>query len=294
MTTPTTRLPDPQTSRAVLVGVAAYSDLEQLPAVQNNIATLRRVMTDPGLWGLPDEHCLALLNPSSPEEVLDAVHTAASTATDTLLFYFAGHGLLDNRFELHLAMPKATKEQLYRAVRYDDIRREIVTTAGACSSKVMILDCCYSGRALQGGMGGTVELADQARVDGTYLMTATAETKLALAPIDEHYTAFTGALVDKLLYGLPDGPDLLDMETLFHHVRADMQSRHYPMPQQRARNDGKAIVLVRNRRGRGRTMTATPPSDVRELPQPPAGLEAIMRRRPADLYAEVQALRANG
>jgi hypothetical protein len=38
-----------------------------------------------------------------------------------------------------------------------------------------------------------------ASVDGTYLMTASAETSLALALPGEDYTAFTGALVDKLV-----------------------------------------------------------------------------------------------
>jgi hypothetical protein len=278
----------------VLVGVSGYSHLEQLPAVDNNITTLRRVLTDTDLWGLADEHCVALLNPVSVDEVLDAVHQAASEASDALVFYFAGHGLLDNRSDLYLALPGAAEDRLHRSVRYDDIRREIVDTARACYGKVALLDCCFSGRALQGGMSGSVDLADHARVDGTYLMTATAETKKALAPPGEDYTAFTGALVDKLEHGVPDGDDLLDMETLFYHVRSDLQARHFPVPQQRTRNDGQAIALVRNRRGAGRRKPGVPAeAEVRVLPRPPAGLEDLLRRRPADMYAEVQALRAD-
>ncbi|MDT7797163.1 MAG: hypothetical protein QOI78_596, partial [Actinomycetota bacterium] len=207
---------------------------------------------------------------------------------------FAGHGLLDNRSDLYLALPGAAEDRLHRSVRYDDIRREIVDTARACYGKVALLDCCFSGRALQGGMSGSVDLADHARVDGTYLMTATAETKKALAPPGETYTAFTGALVDKLEHGVPDGDDLLDMETLFYHVRSDLQARHFPVPQQRTRNDGQAIALVRNRHGVGRrTPAVSAEAVVRVLPQPPAGLAALLRRRPADMYAEVEALRAD-
>ncbi|GAB3430954.1 caspase, EACC1-associated type [Actinophytocola sediminis] len=294
MSAPRSGLPHPEASRAVLVGVSEYRSLEQLPAVGNNLATLRQVITDVDLWGLPDEHCTVLLNPTAFEEVMDAVHTAASAASDALLFYFAGHGLLDDRSDLFLALPESDQDRLYRAVRYDDIRREVVSTARACYGKVVILDCCYSGRALQGGMSGPVDLADHARVDGTYLMTASAETSLALAPVGEDYTAFTGALVDKLAHGVPDGPDLLDMETLFYHVRADLQARRFPVPQQRTRNDGKAIALVRNRRGSGRRTEEAADVPTRELPRPPVGLEPLLRRRPADMYAEVRALRANG
>ena len=273
----------------MLVGVSDYTSLEPLPAVANNVTTLHRVITDPDLWGLPAEHCVTLLNPSSVDEVLDAVHSAASAASDALVFYFAGHGLLDDRSELYLALPGSNKERLYRAVRYDDVRREVVGTARACYGKVVLLDCCYSGRALQGGMSGSVELADHARVDGTYVMTASAETSVALAPPGEEYTAFTGALVDKLLHGLPDGPDLLDMETLFYHVRADLQARHCPVPQQRARNDGKAIALARNRRRRAAARSVDVP--VRVLPEPPPGYEGLLRWRPAELDNKVWALR---
>ncbi|OXM47930.1 caspase family protein [Amycolatopsis alba] len=290
-----TGLPDPRKSRAVLVGVSEYATLEELPGVANNIATLHGAMTDPELWGLPEEHCVSLLNPESADEVMEAVHRAASEATDALLFYYAGHGLLDNRFELYLAMPGSDNERLYRSVRYDDIRREVVGTALSCYGKVVLLDCCYSGRALQGGMGGSVDdLADQARVDGTYVMTATAETRKALAPPGEHYTAFTGALVDKLTRGLPGGPELLDMETLFHHMKADLQARHFPVPQQRSRNDGSAIALVRNRWNAGRKTVERPAVTPRSLPRPPAGFEPFLRRRPGDVYAEVQTLRAHG
>ncbi|MFC3455529.1 caspase, EACC1-associated type [Amycolatopsis speibonae] len=293
MTAPRAGLPDPRKSRAVLVGVSEYATLEELPGVANNIEALNRAMTDPELWGLPEEHCVALLNPESPDEVMEAVHQAASEATDALLFYYAGHGLLDNRFELYLAMPGSDNERLYRSVRYDDIRREVVGTALSCYGKVVLLDCCYSGRAL-GGMGGSVDdLADQARVDGTYVMTATAETRKALAPPGERYTAFTGTLVDKLTRGLPDGPELLDMETLFHHMKADLQARHFPVPQQRSRNDGAAITLVRNRWSAGRTTVERSTPSARVLPQPPAGFEAFLRRRPSDVYAEVQTLRAH-
>lgn len=268
--------------------------LERLPAVDRNLVALRQVMTNPDLWGLPEAHCVTLLNPGSIDEVLDAVHSAATAAEDALLFYFAGHGLLDDKSDLYLALPDSDSSRIYRAVRYDDIRREVVGTARACYGKVVILDCCYSGRALLGGMSGQIEMADHARVDGTYLMTASAETSVALAPPGEDYTAFTGALVDKLLHGLPDGPDLLDMETLFYHVRADLLSRNFPIPQQRTRNDGKAIALARNRRGRGRKGTQEKvKSLVRDLPEPPVGFENMMRRPPLEMDRQIQALRTS-
>lgn len=279
MTLPLAVLPDPAASRAVLIGVTTYEheSMDPLPAVANNVATLSALFTDPDVWGLAPEHCMTLLNPESAGEVLDAVNRAASEAQEALVVYYAGHGLLDDRSELYLAMSDTDKSRIFRGVRYDDVRREVVGTALKCHSKVVILDCCFSGRALLGGMSGQGEVANHASIDGTYLMTASAETRMAMAPIGEEYTAFTGALVENLAEGLADGPDLLDLETLFFHVRARMLERNFPVPQQRTRNDGRAIAIARNRR---RSAPATRRRAIsRSLPVIPEGYENVYRPR---------------
>ncbi|MGW2960783.1 caspase family protein [Streptomyces sp. NPDC001220] len=240
-------LPDPATSRAVLVGVADYAVLPDLPSVTNNIDRLAQVLGDPDLWGLGSpEQCTVLLNPSSPEMVLDAVHDAAAEAEDAFVVYFAGHGLVSAGGELYLALPTAHAKRLYRAVAYEDLRQQLVDTCTA-TRKVVILDCCYSGRALVGHMGPAVDVANHALIEGTYLMTASAETKLAWAPEGETYTAFTGELLKALEFGVPGASDPLEMEALFWHVRRELEAKSRPLPQQRARNAGHVIALVRNR-----------------------------------------------
>jgi len=88
-------LPDPRESRAVLVGTARYRSLPHLPAVEANLKRLSTLFTAPDLWGLPADNCKVLLDPENPVDVLRAVHEAAKTARDTLVVYYAGHGLRD-------------------------------------------------------------------------------------------------------------------------------------------------------------------------------------------------------
>ncbi len=281
-------LSDPERSRAVLVGSHSYRDLEPLPAVANNLERLKALFTSPDLWGLPQDNCRVVANPAGPADVLDVIHEAASEASDTLLIYYAGHGLVDPYTDdLYLALPESSQARLYNAVRFEDLRREMVNVALA-ASKVVILDCCYSGRAMLGGMSGSMEMADQARIEGTYLMTASAETVKAQAPVGEEFTAFTNELVTALDQGLPDGPDLLNVETLYWHVRKELVAKRRPTPQQRAGNDGGMIVLARNRRGvrsAGRSDPARPP-----LPEPPSGSERLMRRPPREIAGEAERL----
>ena len=288
------RLPDPETSRAVLIGASTYKELEQLPAITRNLEILQTLFTSPDLWGLPARNCKLIPNPRSPAEVLDAIHRAASEAGDTLLVYYAGHGLLDpDTDDLYLALTDSTSDRLYTAVRYEDLRREMIGIANA-AAKVVLLDCCYSGRAMLGGMSGPTEMADQARIEGTYLMTASADTVKAQAPIGEEFTAFTGEIVTALGIGLPDGPDFLNVETLYWHVRAQLAAKRRPIPQQRAGNDGGMIVLARNRRGVRPAAHVAATAVRRALPEPPAGYQQIIRRPPREILEQLSALAESG
>ncbi|MET8836967.1 caspase family protein [Micromonospora sp. NPDC004540] len=285
-------LPDPMASRAVLIGAASYDALAALPSVQNNLDSLRGLLCDTGVWGLPAANCTVLQDPGSVGEVLEAIDSAAEAAEDTLVVYYAGHGLTEpNTFNLFLGLPAADLNRLHRAVRYDDVRR--IVTRSRCLSKVVLLDCCFSGQAMVGGMSGTGEIADRVRVDGTYLMTASAETATALAPVDENLTAFTGELVALLNRGLEDGPELLDLDTIYWHVRNELASKGRPIPQQRARNDGRTIVLGRNRWGAHRA-DLTDRTPRLSLPQPPEDLAHAVGLRPRALLSAVADLRDTG
>nr|WP_239068071.1 caspase family protein [Actinomadura bangladeshensis] len=240
-------MPDAKGSRAVLIGVHRYDTLDDLPAVEQNLTGLRDVFTDPALWGLAERNCLLVRQPASARTILDTLRKAATEATDALIVYFAGHGLTDPYTdELCLALPDTDPAHSYTALRYEDVRRVVMHAGGGAHRKVVVLDCCYSGRALVGGMSATEQVADQAVVDGTYLLTASAETRKALAPPGEPYTAFTGELIHTLAEGVPGGPALLDMETVYRRLHVRLTARSRPVPQQRNRNAGGSIALVRN------------------------------------------------
>ena len=285
-------LPDPQYSRAVLIGTSEYESLPQLEAVTANVEHLRTLFSTEDLWGLPPENCTVLLNSEQPGEVLAAVREAAEAARDTLVVYFAGHGLRSpDNDELYLALRTTVKDRMFTALRYDDLRRELLHAAGDVASKVVLLDCCYSGVAMRDTMSASDDVAERARIEGTYLMTASASTVLALAPKGEQHTAFTGEIIDAISTGIPDGPDLLNMEKLFWHIRGRLQSKGLPIPQQRAGNNGGMISLVRNRRG---TVTE-PGSAPRRLRTAavPDGLGFALSAPPQDLVGVLDTLTAD-
>lgn len=243
-----TVLSDPARSQAVLIGVHSYAHLDDLPAVAGNLEGLRQVLTDPAVWGLPGRACTVIAQPDKTGQVLDLVQEKAAAADDTLLIYYAGHGQTDPYSdELYLGMPSSRRERTHHSLRYEDLRRIVLEAPSPRT--VVILDCCYSGRALVGGMSAGERIADSATVRGSYLLTATSETRVALAPPGEPHTAFTGELIRTLSEGIPGGPELIEMSTLFGRLRVSLEGRSLPVPQQRNRDTAGHIAIARNRWG---------------------------------------------
>ncbi|MDD1064237.1 caspase family protein [Streptomyces cocklensis] len=224
--------------------MSRYAFLEPLPAVANNLPALASLLTAANAWGLPEGHCTIISEPQSGQEVADVLWQQAQEATDTLLFYFGGHGLIDSRGELLLGLASSRHGRSHTGISYQWLREAM--GEGRSQRYVVILDCCFSGRAL-GLMGTTNDLVDSAQIDGSYLLAAAGENALALAPPGETYTAFTGELLACLTSGIPGGPAELDLETVYRHLREQLAAKARPAPHKRDRNTAGALVLARNR-----------------------------------------------
>jgi putative AlgH/UPF0301 family transcriptional regulator len=277
------RLADPAASRVVLVGGARYTHLRALPTVANNVDELAAIFTDPELWGLPAGNCTVVRDPQSPQDIDTALAVAAGSVRPDglLLFYFAGHGLIDPLTgALHLAVTGTNRNMVHStATPFEWVRRWFLNApAGA---RVVILDCCYSGRATE-GMGEPAAIADEVEIDRTCVLVAAPANRTALAPPGERFTAFTGVLIDVMRAGLPGGPALLDMDTLYRRAEQTQHARNRPLPQLRARNGGERIPLVRN-------LAAVAGAGDEET-GPPAPPPRIPLPRPGDVFTPTDEL----
>ncbi|MFE9309648.1 caspase domain-containing protein [Streptomyces sp. NPDC006706] len=233
-------------SRFVISGCHQYDNLEDLPAVRNNLTKLMEVLSDPEIGGIEPDACTIVSQPSNPGILLDAIYDAAEECTGTLLFYYAGHGLTSfQNGDLSLATPGTSATRPHTSVRFDDVRAAVLSARKA-PRKVVVLDCCFSGRAMAGSMSDPADLAATSEIAGTYILTAAAETKTALAPPGEAYTAFTGELLRLLLEGLPGAPEYLSLDLVYANLRDRLAAQSRPIPQQRNRNEGARIALARN------------------------------------------------
>ena len=238
---------DPARSACVLIGVDAYTELDRLPGVTKNLAELKAVLTDKRIWGVPEDRVRVVPNPRTAAELVDPVREMAKRAEDALLVYYSGHGLIDpDEDQLYLTLTGTVRREPDTAVPFRWVRRAI-KDHGSARCRAVILDCCYSGKALEQMADGTLDVpVGMQDVQGSYFMTSTAQNRRALAAGREGRTVFTGTLVDVLRGGVPAGPQALSLGDCFMEVRARLRAADKPVPEQQDRNGVGLRPFVRN------------------------------------------------
>lgn len=249
------RLPDPDTSRALLLGCGTYTDpsLPALPSVRGNLTGMKEALTSPGGTGLTDGHCVVLNEAEhTPAGIGGHLTALAGEAEDMLLVYYAGHGLIGPNDELFLALPDTRGDRDLVSWTALPFRLVSEALAGArARNRIIILDCCFSGLAI-GAMSGTeagVESAVslQLKVAGTCTLASSPANRTSSAPPGEQYTAYTGELLSLLSDGAPGQPELLTLTAIHDHLARALPARGLPAPAQRNTETIGQLALARNK-----------------------------------------------
>lgn len=242
-------------TRVVLIGTTTCPfDADMLPPVphaERNIDYLARLLTDPDICGLDDSCIIRVLDRDNASEITDMVARAAREATDTLIVYYVGHGLYgDADTPLYLAARNTTEDgKAYNGVSITLVKKAL--RSSRARKRILILDCCYSGKAIDGTLAATgPEAAVDPAIDieGTFGIAAVPANAKALAPPDEKLTRFTGALVDVLERGLDVDRKVLTLEDVFAEVERKIgRKADAPLPKRINWDGGQGFRIARNR-----------------------------------------------
>jgi hypothetical protein len=244
------RFPDPERSRVVLIGTSKYEDRENLPdllEVERSVTDMATTLTDPADGVVPESNCVVLSDQGDLRLIGRKLRAAASQAEDLLLVYYAGHGLVSGRrHDLYLALPDSEwADPTFNSLKYDDLRSAILNSQA--TTKVIILDCCFSGRAVTEAQAGSSEISGQIEIDGSYVLTAAHRDQVALIVPGEEHTAFTGRLLRLLREGVIGGPEFLTVDDLYKQLLIIMKADGLSQPQKRDTGTSGLLALACNR-----------------------------------------------
>jgi molecular chaperone DnaK len=241
------RRPDGATSRVVLIGTANYSSdasLPDLPAVLNNLTDIVSELNRPAHGWFAPQSCEVIRDPGTASDLGRRLNRLAPQAEDLLLVYYAGHGLLDSRGNLYLGLTGTQRDLLrYTAMPYDGVKEAIMDSPAR--NRVVILDCCFSGRAID-VMAPDSVVTEQTQITGSFTLTATASGVTALAPRGERNTAFTGELLRLLREGDPRAPEQLTLDHVYRSLYRGLKSRGLPEPRRQGTDTVEDLVVARN------------------------------------------------
>ncbi|MEU9887690.1 AAA family ATPase [Sphaerisporangium sp. NPDC051011] len=231
--------------RVLLIATATHEGplLPSVPAVATSCQDLRTALIE--RCGVRPDRLRTLLDPVDAQTMARAVAEEAQRADTVLLVYFIGHGLLGPDGELYLAATGTDRltpgMAEHQALSFSSLRQAL--EASRASSVVVVLDCCFSGRAALRGSQSLPALT-MTPAHGMYLM-GSAE-QLALAPPDAAHTAFTGALIELLTHGDPRGLQPLTLDAVFDGVFRAMSDRQGPLPRRQAGDRSGHLVIAPN------------------------------------------------
>ena len=284
------RFADPEQSWAILIGTASHASrsLSGLPAVVNNLADFRSVLTDPRLGGLRPEQCVVVPDPPAPPALGVQLAHLAQRAADTLIVYYTGHGLLDDRGDLFLALTDTDPGHVaYTALPLAWVRQAFADSPAR--NRILILDCCFSGRAIEAMASPSALVSGQIEIAGGFTLASTPANEPGHAPAGERHTAFTAELLHILRSGIDNRSEGLALGEIFLELKRAHLARGLPQPQRRVTATADRLALVRNARFPGAASSGSASSDAAAPALVPSAQARTMPRQaePADLPARV-------
>jgi hypothetical protein len=183
-----------------------------------------------------------MVDPQGQMEVLTTLRKAAEDAEDLLVIYFSGHGVIDNHGDLNLMLQDSRPElPQFTALPFNAVRR--IIQESSARHKVIILDCCYSGRVASGpAFAQELTAVELTAAPDSYVISSTFHYDSSAEP----RASFTRALLETLRAGVPGGPEYLTIDSLFKEVQRELNVQGMRDISLQRTGSQEPLVLTRN------------------------------------------------
>lgn len=232
-------------SRAMLIGISSYRDQQfpTLPAARNSLNGMQEILTDEQLCGWPPDRVDTLHNATDSRRFVTTLRQRAREATDALLLYYVGHGTIAADGELCLALSDTMWDNPdVTGIEYRHIRSALIGSPARI--KIVILDCCFSGRAVQ-ALSGPAQFTG---IRGAFVIAAADQAAHVPPPAEQDLacTSFTGELLELIRTGIENGPQVLTLDMIYAHLRTRLRDGHLPDPNRHGSDTAGDFGFARN------------------------------------------------
>lgn len=213
---------------ALVIGNSLYENLTQLMTPARDADAIVRVLTDPVIG---DYEVQLELNQDSAHlrKKIDVFFRKNSKKDNTVLFYFSGHGEVNDAGELHLTAKDTDPKHLSSTSISAQFLRKIMEDCSA-QRKIIILDSCHSGAFTKGFLKGGMEMARRARTElgsGMAILTSSRPLQYAFEASEDEargLSIFTRFLVEGLETGAATGEnqDFITVNDIHKYVEERM------------------------------------------------------------------------
>lgn len=199
------------TKVALLVGVSEYKPgFQSLPSATKDVVVMQRVLESPELGNF-GKNITVLTNPDRQKLEQEIENLFANFCKeDLLLFYFSGHGFVDQNCNLFLATSGTCKRENGTIIRSTAVAASIIQSEmlGSRSEyQVIILDCCFSGAFAKG-----LTVKDSGKIDiqaalggkGRAILTSSSSTQYSFQQEGLKPSIYTQYLVEGIETGAAD------------------------------------------------------------------------------------------
>ncbi|MEU6672724.1 AAA domain-containing protein [Streptomyces sp. NPDC046925] len=214
---------------ALLVGTAVYEDVHfpALPSVRADVHYLSQILEMPAVGRY--EKCVRVED-SSKAAIKQAVEQFLRDREpdELVVLYLSGHGAYDREDgQLYYVTTDTEADRLQQtALEASYVTDQLEKCAAR--RKVLLLDCCFSGSAVQGFRSKGASHSTTAPVveaSGVYVITASQHWEQAFTTDADQPSQFTKAMVDGLHSGQADldGDGKVSANDLFRYISRDLR-----------------------------------------------------------------------
>lgn len=236
---------------ALLVGVSNYEPgLPPLPSAIKDVATLQQVLQHPEIGSFDQVRVLEDPERHVMEEAIDQLFSDRDR-DDLVLFFFSGHGIVDEMGRLFLAARNTSKTPRGALTRTTAVSANTVHDLmdnSASRRRVVILDCCFSGafaKDMKAKDDGSVDILTQLGGEGRAILTSSNSIQYSFEDEQAQLSVYTRYLVEGLKGAADQNNDgFVSVGELHKYTSTMVRQNHSAMkPESYISLDGFDILL---------------------------------------------------